>query len=252
MLREVGIAMRNMVVGGSVKALTMKPTRALGYVNECLFLERLLNSDGDLPQKPITEVFGVHEVAIRLRPALAPQWFAPIASYQADLVALCSLAAVLQPKRIFEIGTLNGASALHFAINSEAEVLTLDLPPDSAPVLHSNFVDRAHQTMRPELVFRGLPEASRIHCIYGDSATFDFGQFRDSIDLFFIDGAHSYEYVKNDTLQSLECVKRGGVLCWHDYGRSGVNGVSKWLHEWRSQGKQIYRVPGGSLAYMRV
>jgi len=38
---------------------------------------------------------------------------------------------------------------------------------------------------------------------------------------------------------------------WHDYGRMGVNGVSKWLHE-LSKSKKIYSVPGSSLAWMIV
>jgi len=42
------------------------------------------------------------------------------------------------------------------------------------------------------------------------------------------------------------------VVAWHDYGRMGVNGVSKWLHEFRRQGRQIFRIPGGSLAYARI
>jgi hypothetical protein len=103
-----------------------------------------------------------------------------------------------------------------------------------------------------QMVFDGKPEARRIHCLYGDSATFDFSPFLGKVDLLFIDGAHSYEYVRNDTLRAGPCCKAGSVIAWHDYGRVGFNGVSKWLHEFAKQGKTIYRIPGGSLVYMQV
>jgi hypothetical protein len=47
-------------------------------------------------------------------------------------------------------------------------------------------------------------------------------------------------------------VAPGSIIVWHDYGRFGINGVSRWLHEFAAQGRELYRVPGGSLAYMRV
>jgi hypothetical protein len=85
-----------------------------------------------------------------------------------------------------------------------------------------------------------------------DSAKFDYSPFNRRVDLFFIDGAHSYPYVRDDTLKALECCRPGSVIAWHDYGRHGVNGVSRWLHEF-SRGRKIYCIPGGgSLAYMRV
>jgi hypothetical protein len=100
--------------------------------------------------------------------------------------------------------------------------------------------------------FVGTPEAARIHCLYGDTAVFDFSPFKGKVDLFFIDGAHSYGYVRNDTLRAFDCCKPGSVIAWHDYGKMGFNGVSRWLHELAREGKKIYRVPGGSLAYMLV
>jgi hypothetical protein len=71
------------------------------------------------------------------------------------------------------------------------------------------------------------------------------------VDLFFIDGAHSYEYVRQDTLNALKCCRKGGVIAWHDFGRSGVNGVSRWICE-LAQEHKVYSVPGSSLAFMVV
>ena len=36
------------------------------------------------------------------------------------------------------------------------------------------------------------------------------------MDLIFVDGAHSYEYVKNDTVKGLEMLRPGGIIAWHD------------------------------------
>jgi hypothetical protein len=41
------------------------------------------------------------------------------------------------------------------------------------------------------------------------------------------------------------------VVAWHDFGRSLVPGVSKWILE-LSKTRTIYCVPGGSLAFMVV
>ncbi len=81
---------------------------------------------------------------------------------------------------------------------------------------------------------------------------FDFTPYHGKVDLFFIDGAHSYEYVRSDSHHALECMHQGGVIVWHDYGRWGVNGVSRFLHELRKSGREIYRLPGSSLALLKV
>ena len=251
MLREVAITARNLLTGGNLKAFTMKPRAALNYVNECLFLNRVLNPKGDLPQKLPSEVFGVKDFLITMRPEAAVSWFTSYASLQADFIALMTITRLVKPKRIFEIGTLSGAASLHFALNSEAEIFTLNLPPNATPALQITEHDKRYLLVWTKLVFEGTPEAKRIHCLYGDSSTFDFSPYRNNIDLFFIDGAHSYAYVCNDTYKALFCCDSGSVICWHDYGRCAMNGVSKFLHEFRS-GREIYRTPGGSLAYMRV
>jgi predicted O-methyltransferase YrrM len=173
----------------------------------------------------------------------------------ADLVNLCVLARLMKPKVVFEIGTMSGSTALHLAINApDAKVYTLDLLPDGVPTLGTTLMDnehiRMHGSIRP-VNLTSHPAGKRVTCLYGDSAKFDYSPFRGQVDLFFIDGAHSYEYVKNDTLRALECCHPGSVIAWHDYGRHGVNGVSKWLHE-LSESRKLYCIIAGSLAYMRV
>jgi predicted O-methyltransferase YrrM len=249
MMREIAIAARNLVIGGNMKTLKLKPREAVAYVNECLFIDRAMHPHGDIPQRNIWDVFGVKEdIFVTLRPDFAAYHFNAMPSYSIDLVGLCMLARSSTAKIIFEIGTLNGATAMHLSLNAPgAEVFTLDLPPNYSSQLDTNASDTEQQSRR---TFASLGD--RIHRLYGDSAAFDFSPFWNRVDLFFIDGAHTYEYVKNDTLRALECIRKDGVIAWHDYGRCGVNGVSKWLHEFRSQGYEVQRIPGGSLAYAIV
>jgi len=232
------------------------PRQAYYYVAESRFLYKCLFPKKGLPEKRVWEMMGADRVPVVLSTRSANHWFHSVPSYAADLVSMCMLCQLAKPKVILEIGTLYGSGALHWALNApEAEVYTLDLPPKTAPSLATTHVDRdevgRHASGRP-MEFEGMPEAKRIHCLYGDSATYDFSRFSGQVDLLFIDGAHSYQYVRNDTLRTLPCCKPGSVIAWHDYGRVGFNGVSKWLHEFSKQGRAIYRIPGGSLAYTKV
>jgi predicted O-methyltransferase YrrM len=256
-VRTAAIAARNLILGANLKSLHLltRPRAAVYYAGECLFLHRVQHPNGDIPQKEIWEVFGVNsEIPIVISPKAANQWFC-VASYGMDLIGLCMLAQIVKPKKVFEIGTLEGSGALHLALNApEAEIFTLDLAPNDVPALTTTTTDEEIMAWhrKGKNVFRDTPEEKRIHPVYGDSAQFDFSAYRGQIDLFFIDGSHSYEYVKNDTLKALDCVRKGGVIAWHDYGRYGVNGISRWLHEFRIGHPAIYRIPGGSLAYMIV
>jgi len=131
-------------------------------------------------------------------------------------------------------------------------ILTLDLAKGSAQPavrLRTTLMDELHTRMEVgEYYFSGTPHAAKIQTLFGDSAAFDFSPYHRKIDLFFIDGAHSYEYVRSDTENALQCVRPGGVIAWHDFGRVGLNEVSKYILE-LSPRLTIYSVPGGSLAF---
>lgn len=47
---------------------------------------------------------------------------------------------------------------------------------------------------------------------------------RESFDLVFIDGHHSYESVRQDIGLALPLLKPGGTIALHDYGRESQNG----------------------------
>lgn len=241
--------------GGSAAfvSLLSRPRRAFQYAASSLFLHRLASERG-LPQKRPEEVLGRGSDA-EVSVCLSPQsWFHSWdPSLGMDLFWLCLITRIVEPKRIFEIGTSQGVSALHFALNSpeESRVFTLDLPREGSirPVLSTTLMDREQikEWHGSQPIFMSKRENRKITQLFFDSARFDFSDFRGNVDLFFVDGAHSYDYVRSDTEHALECCHSGSVVLWHDYGRYGVNGVSKYLHE-LAKIRQVCRLPGSAVA----
>lgn len=188
-------------------------------------------------------------------PQLDHAWKWEDPSYLADLVHLGLLCTAIRPRTVFEIGTSTGYSSLFLAANSppEVQIWTLDLlAGDSMTTTPLTARDRdiANWCHKEEPCFTRHPLGRKIQRLYGDSANFDFAPYRHSVDLFFIDGAHTYEYVRSDTLNALRCCHPGSVIAWHDFGRSGLSrGVTKWL-ERLNQVAKVYTTPGSSIAFM--
>jgi len=142
-----------------------------------------------------------------------------------ELAVLNALCQTFKPGEIFEIGTFDGRTTLNLALNSEAKIHTLDLPAeelDSSNVVGADkrYVDKpssgARFTSPPH---NQLPCVKRITQLLGDSAKFDFSPWHGKIDFVFVDGAHSYDFVVNDSEVALNLLgEQGGVIVWHDYG----------------------------------
>ena len=256
------VAIRNMILGSNLTSLALagNPKRMIAYVSENLFLYKAMASKRGIPPRNVFEVLPSSDVeTIRLGSLTAGgSWFRSQASYTADILSLCLICRIIKPKAVFEIGTLNGYTTFHLALNTpdEAQVYTLDLPKSNniRTSLPTTVVDDLHiqshfQTER--YCFENSEVAAKITCLFGDSATFDFSPFYGKVDFFFIDGAHSYDYARSDTLNALKCCHPGSVIAWHDFGRTGVNGVSKWIRE-LSREREIYATRGGSLAFMII
>lgn len=248
------IGLRNLIVGGNVRLLAKisEPRKLAELSTQNLFSFDSAFGVG-LPKKNVKEVLPHNTWSdLRLFVDSDEFWINEMSCSAADIVSLCMIVQLARPGRIFETGTLNGYTALHFAANApEAEVFTLDLPANGSVALNTTIGDDRFvaESLKGRRLYEGRAESSRIHALYGDSASFDYSPFYGNIDFFFIDGSHSYEYVKNDTLKAMDCCHAGSVIAWHDYGRRGVNGVSRWLHEFSRSRFQLYRVPNGSLAF---
>ena len=169
-----------------------------------------------------------------------------------ELAVLAGVVAVTSPQRVFEIGTFFGLATTTFALNapSSAEIITLDLPPEGGSVEHYLPSDADLVTRRR------VGEWYRVHGLSGqvsqlfvDSLHFDPAPYRDSVDIGFIDGAHTREYVINDTRKMVTMMREGGILLWHDYGGRGTfAGITDHL-ESLSRRVPIYREPNTSLAW---
>jgi predicted O-methyltransferase YrrM len=258
----VAVAIRNAILGGNLISLTLakSPKKMIIYISETLFLYKALNFKRGIPQKNVFEVLPSDDSTNVTMGNLTSRynWFTPQASYTADILNLCFICRIIRPKVVFEIGTFKGYTAYHFALNTpdDGHIYTLDLPKDQRTqlALYTTLTDDSTVMCNDPTekhCFRSSTAATKITCLFSDSAVYDFSPFYGKVDFFFIDGAHSYEYVRSDTLNALKCCHPGSVIAWHDFGRVGVNSVTKWILE-LSETQEIYSVPGGSLAFMVV
>jgi predicted O-methyltransferase YrrM len=159
---------------------------------------------------------------------------------------------------IFEIGTFDGRTTANLALNAPKScvIYTLDLPPNketkySLELGEQYFVDKPEPGLRYKK-YKDIykEEISRIHQLLGDSATFDYSEYRNSCSLVFVDGSHSYEYVKSDAKVAMELVKKGGAIIWHDYGI--WKGVTRALEEIDEENQfGLKNIAGTSLVYWK-
>lgn len=163
------------------------------------------------------------------------------------MALLCSLA---NPKRVFEIGTFEGYSTWILAMNApQAEVFTLDLPRHSHKTkyelgeLNQEFIGYGGR-----MVFSHTRQAPKIRQLSGDSATFDYSGFKDSMDFVFIDGAMTYEYTKNDAEKALFITRKGGVVLWHDYNPIYWPDTKRFLDE-LSEKRTLYHIADTFLVF---
>jgi predicted O-methyltransferase YrrM len=179
-----------------------------------------------------------------------------------ELSILNLFAKVYKPDSIFEIGTFDGRTTLNLAINShpDTKIYTLDLPEnisaDTALPVNPGDLGHIHGNIRGAR-FRdkdkdAFPEIKKIVQLFGDSATFDFSPYLNSMDMVFVDGAHSYEYVINDSKIALKMLRNGkGIIIWHDYTVLN-HGVIRALNELgtRNPDLKLMHIAGTSLVCM--
>jgi hypothetical protein len=135
-------------------------------------------------------------------------------------LVLCAMGKLLDVRNVFEIGTFQGQTTWLLARNNpQACIFTLDLPSlDAAKQLKYELTDPEYfVAWNRGIRFAGTPEAAQIRQLFGDSATFDFSPYRGTMDLVFIDGSHSYDYVKSDTEAAFRMLSDRGTIVWDDY-----------------------------------
>lgn len=171
-----------------------------------------------------------------------------------ELVVLASLSAKYKPNRIFEIGTFDGRTSLNLIANAnpDSQLYTLDLPQTAITETalriktgDRKFIDKPQSGTR----FLNTEYASRIHQIYADSATYDYSSLHNSMDMIFVDGAHSYEYVISDTEKVFPLLRNGkGIIIWHDYGWYEVILALNEMYQKDPRFKKLVNVKGTTIA----
>ncbi|MBN2036345.1 MAG: class I SAM-dependent methyltransferase [Chitinispirillaceae bacterium] len=176
-----------------------------------------------------------------------------------EMICFNLIVAHYAPHRVFEIGTFNGRTTLNIAANtpSGTRIFTLDLPFEPGPQTSlrqhpwdGKFIaTRGNGRYYRESAFR-----DKITQLNGDSATFDFTPYADTMDLVFIDGSHSYEYVTSDSQKALTLLRGGkGIILWHDYGTKWHD-VTRALNDLKTSCPafgSIKHIRGTSLAFGR-
>ena len=174
-----------------------------------------------------------------------------------DLVAILSLAKMQRPKAALEFGTYFGSTTANLAMNlPEARIHTIDLPEDNTAanaLVEGRPIDDLHLIKGRQLgkAFRGTALEQRIVQHQGDTATYDYGVIPDPVNVFLIDGSHTYDYARSDTLRCFALAKEESTFLWHDCDEFHP-GVMKWLVEMIRAGLPVVRMKDTSLACMKI
>ncbi len=168
-----------------------------------------------------------------------------------ELAILAGICRQIQPKLVFEFGTFVGLTTVNLAANTPpgAIVYTLDSPHDHPKLKAAPHEERYILREKAGEFYRNSSYYYKVRQLWSDSAEFDESQFVRQVDFVFIDGSHSYEYVRNDTEKALRMLKHGGALFWHDYYH-GWPDVVRFLHEHANE-LRIRHIEGTSLAISR-
>jgi hypothetical protein len=173
-----------------------------------------------------------------------------------EIVNLCTLTQILAPRVIFEIGTFRGATTRALARHAppECTIYTLDLPPEEygktslkqhdSDILNV-LLSHDHKPEIGDIYLKDPNACHRINQLLGSSDLFDYAPYHGQVDLFFIDGAHSYDFIASDTANALKCLSEKGVVVWHDF-KGGFRGILRFFREF-SQTHDLYHLIDTSL-----
>ena len=168
---------------------------------------------------------------------------------------MSTLVAGYAPKTIFEIGTYNGFTTLHMAVNSpdDCKIYTLDLPPgyDLTKAQGNSYDDvlvmQLSQASIAKRFYKNHPLSHKVVELFGDSSAFDFSPYYGKIDLVFIDGNHSMEFIKKDSANAFKMLSDNGLIIWHDFDYIIHKDVFNFLRA-LSKDDPIYSVPNTRFA----
>lgn len=178
-----------------------------------------------------------------------------------EMMVISALVKSRKAATCFEIGTFDGRTTENISRNQPAggRCYTLDLPPpateaemDTGLELATGDATYIMKKQSGGRISESVKTEGRIVQLYGDSAQFDFSPYYGKIDLMFVDGSHSYEYVLSDSEFAYKMVRSGGIILWHDYDSRWWPGVTKALNELQrdTRFKDMRHVRGTALCVM--
>jgi predicted O-methyltransferase YrrM len=168
---------------------------------------------------------------------------------------LLSILVAFDPEAVLEIGTFFGHTTLHMAENlPQAIIHTVDLPLDFVALRPTKWMKTDYHLITAREVgkfFRTHPARSRIRQYYADTASWDFHEVGEPVPtFFFIDGSHSYDYVRNDSEKCWELCKGKGVFIWHDVDENH-GAVLRLLQQWYEElGREVRQISGTPLGIL--
>ena len=233
--------------GSSVRAQAPPRTVELSWRDHLFHLRLALSAARFVPRLPraaLDELFPeIGSLTIEMRHEVGER-----ALLYAEAYVLSLITAYLQPKSIFEIGTASGQGTLLMARQApEATIDTLDLGRAQAAFGVQHDLPPWSEVESIGAAYRETAHANRVTQHFGDSATFDYDPFSERMDLVFVDGAHTYEYVRSDSENALRMLSPNGAIVWDDCNYRNP-GVAKALLELHAASTPVYRVHGTRFA----
>lgn len=137
--------------------------------------------------------------------------FMPGSSSALDYALIKMIAKVFERKVYLEIGTYIGES-INSVIDLCEKCYSVTVSPYSVPYGMASW---CRELNLPHYSGRLIDE-KRCTTYYADSKNFDFSEIGNSVDLFFIDGDHSYEGVYHDSKNIFSVMKEDAIVIWHD------------------------------------
>ena len=137
-----------------------------------------------------------------------------------ESVCLILLLKKARAQSVFEFGTYKGVSISQLAFNlaEGSQIRTLDLPEQLGEIAFAipdpDELQIAREAGKGSLV--PVAVRPRIQFLKQDSAKFDEKPLAGQVDFVFVDGAHSYDYVKSDSEKGWHMLRSGGIIAWHD------------------------------------
>lgn len=164
-----------------------------------------------------------------------------------DVEPIIALSRFFHFKTVIEIGIQRGATAKCILDNSPwiEKYIGIDLMPNSQTSLS------LQQGEVPQIAGEMVKDDPRVEFILKPNGTRDLSpEDLPAANLIFIDGDHSKEGVLLDTILARQTIKRGGVICWHDYGNALVPDVSAAIDELNlKEGNHICLIQNGFLCF---